>query len=50
MSREERTDKRQRNFRYFDYSLLVIVLFMVCFGLVILYSSATVSPRLIPAL
>lgn len=41
MGREERTDKRQRNFRYFDYSLLIIVLFMVCFGLVILYSTSS---------
>ena len=41
MVREEMTDKRQRNFRYFDYSLLIIVFFMVCFGLVMLYSTSS---------
>ena len=41
MVREEMTDKRQRNFRYFDYSLLIFVFFMVCFGLVMLYSTSS---------
>ena len=41
MGREQNADKRQRDIRYFDYSLLLIVFFLVCFGLVILYSTSS---------
>ena len=41
MSREQRADKRQKNFQYFDYSLLIIVFFLICFGLVMLYSTSS---------
>lgn len=41
MSREGKVDKRQKNIRYFDYSLLLIVFFLICFGLVMLYSTSS---------
>lgn len=41
MDRMQRTDQRQRSIRYFDYSLLMIVCFLVCFGLVMLYSTSS---------
>ncbi len=41
MDRMQRTDQRQRSIRYFDYSLLLIVCFLVCFGLVMLYSTSS---------
>lgn len=40
MDRGLKTDQRQRSIRYFDYSLLLIVCFLVCFGLVMLYSTS----------
>lgn len=40
MGRGQKADKRQKNIRYFDYSLLMIVFFLVCFGLVMLYSTS----------
>ena len=30
----------KKKFQYFDYSLLTIVIFLVCFGLVMLYSTS----------
>ncbi len=41
MGREQNRDKRQKDIRYFDYSLLVIILFLICFGLVVLYSTSS---------
>lgn len=41
MSRKQSSDKRKKNIRYFDYNLLFIVLFMICFGLVMLYSTSS---------
>ena len=32
--------------RYFDYSLLTIVIFLVCFGLVMLYSTSSYSAQI----
>ncbi len=32
--------------KYFDYSLLTIVIFLVCFGLVMLYSTSSYSARI----
>ena len=40
MGRKREADKRQRKSRYFDYSLLLIVVFLICFGLVVLYSTS----------
>lgn len=39
----ERVERAERKSRYFDYSLLVIILFLVCFGLVMVYSTSSYS-------
>lgn len=36
----------QKRIKYFDYSLLFIVIFLVCFGLVILYSTSSYNGQL----
>ena len=41
MGRQKGTGKRQKNIRYFDYTLLMIVFFLICFGLVMLYSTSS---------
>lgn len=46
MGRERKTDKRQKNIRYFDYTLLLIVFFLICFGLVMLYSTSAYNGQL----
>lgn len=46
MGRERNQDKRQKNIRYFDYSLLVIILFLICFGLVMLYSTSSYNAQI----
>ena len=33
--------KREKPIKYFDYSLLFIIIFLVCFGLVMLYSTSS---------
>ena len=35
--------KQRGKTKYFDYSLLVIILFLVCFGLVMVYSTSYYS-------
>lgn len=35
--------KKRRKVRYFDYSLLAVIIFLVCFGLVMLYSTSSYS-------
>ncbi len=37
---------REKRIRYFDYSLLFIVIFLVCFGLVMLYSTSSYNGQL----
>ncbi len=37
----KRSGQKQKNLVYFDYSLLLIVLFLICFGLVMLYSTSS---------
>ena len=32
--------KKKRQIKYFDYSLLFIIIFLICFGLVMLYSTS----------
>lgn len=43
MERNSKTTKKRKNkgISYFDYSLLFITIFMVCFGLVMLYSASS---------
>lgn len=36
----------EKKFQYFDYSLLTIVIFLVCFGLVMLYSTSSYSAQI----
>ena len=35
-----RRQKKKRQIKYFDYSLLFIIIFLICFGLVMLYSTS----------
>ncbi len=37
---------KEKRVRYFDYSLLFIVIFLVCFGLVVLYSTSSYNGQL----
>lgn len=34
-------EKRQKSIRYFDYSLLFLIIFLLCFGLIMLYSTSS---------
>lgn len=46
MARRQEKEKKQKPIRYFDYSLLFLIIFLLCFGLVMLYStSSTMVPR-----
>ncbi|MDY4840306.1 MAG: putative lipid II flippase FtsW [Roseburia sp.] len=40
MSKRQRTGK-EKPIKYFDYSLLFIIIFLICFGLVMLYSTSS---------
>ena len=46
MSREGRKRKSNKSKSYFDYTLLFIVIFLVCFGLVMLYSVSSYEATL----
>ena len=35
--------KKKRKVQYFDYSLLAVIIFLVCFGLAMLYSTSSYS-------
>lgn len=41
MAVERRKRKRRKMIRYFDYSLFAVMIFLMCFGLVMLYSSSS---------
>ena len=48
MARRQEKEKKQKPIRYFDYSLLFLIIFLLCFGLVMLYRPAralTMVPR-----
>lgn len=38
--------KKKRTIRYFDYSLLAVLIFLMCFGLVMLYSTSSYSSQI----
>ena len=38
--------RKEKKAHYFDYSLLAIVIFLMCFGLVMLYSTSSYSAAL----
>ena len=48
MGKREKKQKKQKEKKcqYFDYSLLTIVIFLVCFGLVMLYSTSFYSAQI----
>lgn len=41
MARGQEKEKKQKPIRYFDYSLLFLIIFLLCFGLVMLYSTSS---------
>lgn len=43
---EKREKKSKIQFQYFDYGLLAIVIFLMCFGLVMLYSTSSYSAQI----
>lgn len=43
MAKGSQTKKKQKPIKYFDYSLLFLIIFMLCFGLVMLYSTSSYS-------
>ena len=46
MNRAEREQgKRKRAHRYYDYSLLFLTIFLVCFGLVMIYSTSSYNAQ-----
>lgn len=44
--REESGKKKEKTMKYFDYTLLFIIIFLVCFGLVMLYSTSSYNAQL----
>ena len=41
MTRGQQTGKKQKPIKYYDYSLLFLIIFLLCFGLVMLYSTSS---------
>ena len=41
MARQREKRKKQKPLRYYDYSLLFLIIFLLCFGLVMLYSPSS---------
>lgn len=41
-----RGQKKKRQIKYFDYSLLFIIIFLICFGLVMLYSTSAYDAQI----
>ncbi len=44
--REKQGEKEKKRTRYHDYSLVVIIIFLLCFGLVMLYSTSSYNAQL----
>lgn len=45
-SRRETREKKRIRIRYFDYNLLAVIIFLICFGLIMLYSASAYSAML----
>lgn len=43
MAKNQEKEKKQKPLRYFDYSLLFLIIFLLCFGLIMLYSTSSYS-------
>ena len=41
MARRRENEKKQKSIRNFDYSLLFLIIFLLCFGLIMLYSTSS---------
>ena len=41
MARKPEKEKKEKTIRYFDYSLLFLIIFLLCFGLIMLYSTSS---------
>jgi len=41
MAEKQKKQKKQKPLRYFDYNLLFLIIFLLCFGLVMLYSTSS---------
>ena len=41
MAEKKQKQKKQKSLRYFDYNLLFLIVFLLCFGLVMLYSTSS---------
>lgn len=45
-ARRRKKRKTKKSIRYFDYSLLAVLIFLICFGLVMLYSTSSYSAQI----
>ena len=45
MERTAGKPKKEKLYRYYDYSLLFLILFLVCFGLVMIYSTSSYNAQ-----
>ena len=41
MAGRQQTERKKKPIKYFDYSLLFLIIFLLCFGLVMLYSTSS---------
>ncbi|MDD6306286.1 MAG: putative peptidoglycan glycosyltransferase FtsW [Clostridiales bacterium] len=41
MAKKPEREKKEKTIRYFDYSLLFLIIFLLCFGLIMLYSTSS---------
>lgn len=46
MAARRKKRKTKKSIRYFDYSLLAVLIFLICFGLVMLYSTSSYSAQI----